>query len=63
MYGLSWITMCLTTRGGDSPIICTSDAVMSKNYWRITQRVTKDIVIRGNPYVHRGIDENYTIDQ
>ena len=35
---------------GDSPIIFTSDAVTSENYWRITPRVTKNIVIHGNPY-------------
>ena len=36
---------------GDSPIIFTSDTVTSENYWRITSRVTTNIVINGSPYI------------
>ena len=47
---------------GDSPIIITRDCVTwdydivvpgvtSENYWRITSRVTTNIVINGSPYV------------
>ena len=36
---------------GDSPIIFTSDAVTSENYWRITSRVTTNIVINGSTYI------------
>ena len=36
---------------GDTPIICTSDAVTRKNYWRFTPLVTTNIVINGSPYI------------
>ena len=48
VYGLPWITS-LSHSWGDSAIIFTSDAVT--NYWRITPRLSKNIVIHGNPYI------------
>ena len=67
---IEWYMTCCEQRCfGDSPIIFSSDAITSENYWRITSRVNKTRYARQVIYhfisymfavelKHREIDEN-----